>query len=55
MEMCTSAAQHVNALITAQSRGTILVMVAWFLACVLVSCPSPRGKTSTDGLYRHSA
>jgi hypothetical protein len=34
--MCNSAQQHVNALITAQNHGTILVMVAWFLACLLV-------------------
>jgi hypothetical protein len=37
MALCKSAAHHVNALITAQNHGTILVMVAWFLACLLVS------------------
>jgi hypothetical protein len=35
--MCDSANMHVNALITAQNHGTILVMVAWNLACLLVS------------------
>ena len=37
MTMCNQESQQANALITAQSQGTILVMVAWFLACLLVS------------------
>jgi hypothetical protein len=37
MATCNLAAQHVNALITAQNHGTILVMVAWFLTSLLVS------------------
>jgi hypothetical protein len=36
MAMCDSTTHHANALITAQNHGTILVMAAWFLACVLV-------------------
>jgi hypothetical protein len=34
--MCDEQAQQENALISAQNHGTILVMVAWFLACLLV-------------------
>jgi hypothetical protein len=37
MSNCASAADHAHALINSQSRGTVLVMVAWFLASLLVS------------------
>jgi len=37
MSNCASAADHAHALVNSQSRGTVLVMVAWFLASVLVS------------------
>lgn len=36
--MCDSDTQQANALITSQNHGTILVMVAWFLACLVVRC-----------------
>ncbi|KAH6009766.1 hypothetical protein HBI82_135910 [Parastagonospora nodorum] len=38
MSNCASAADHAHALINSQSRGTILVMVAWFLASLLALC-----------------
>jgi hypothetical protein len=34
--MCDNHAQQENALISAQNHGTILLMVAWALACLLV-------------------
>ncbi|KAF1851504.1 uncharacterized protein K460DRAFT_401525 [Cucurbitaria berberidis CBS 394.84] len=40
--MCTQESQQPNALITAQNHGTILVMVAWFLACLLALCTATR-------------
>ncbi|KAL1794888.1 hypothetical protein ACET3X_006704 [Alternaria dauci] len=40
--MCDQQAQQENALISAQNHGTILVMVAWFLACLLVICTVAR-------------
>ncbi|OAK97561.1 hypothetical protein IQ06DRAFT_34522 [Phaeosphaeriaceae sp. SRC1lsM3a] len=42
METCGPQAQHINALITSQNRGTILVMVAWFLACLVALCSAVR-------------
>ncbi|KAG9188380.1 hypothetical protein G6011_02303 [Alternaria panax] len=40
--MCDEQAQQENALISAQNHGTILVMVAWFLACLLAICAVAR-------------
>ncbi|KAL6706409.1 hypothetical protein ACN47E_005515 [Coniothyrium glycines] len=41
--MCdTPHSQHANALITAQNQGIVLVMVAWFLACLLALCTVSR-------------
>ncbi|KAH9863788.1 hypothetical protein J1614_009720 [Plenodomus biglobosus] len=36
--MCDHQPQNTNALISSQSQGTILVMLAWFLACILALC-----------------
>ncbi|CAO2657993.1 Nn.00g072530.m01.CDS01 [Neocucurbitaria sp. VM-36] len=40
--MCNQQSQQANTLITAQNHGTILVMVAWFLACLLTLCTVAR-------------
>ncbi|KAF1943503.1 hypothetical protein EJ02DRAFT_129282 [Clathrospora elynae] len=40
--MCDSKSQPANALITAQDHGTILAMVAWFLACLVALCTAVR-------------
>ncbi|KAH7080084.1 hypothetical protein BKA63DRAFT_234704 [Paraphoma chrysanthemicola] len=42
MAKCDPTEQHLNALITAHNHGIILVMVAWFLACLLALCTSIR-------------
>lgn len=36
--MCDPDVQQANALITSENHGTVLVIVAWFLACLLVGC-----------------
>ncbi|KAF2820262.1 hypothetical protein CC86DRAFT_118934 [Ophiobolus disseminans] len=40
--MCKPTEVRSNALITAQNHGPILVMVAWFLACLLALCTAVR-------------
>ncbi|KAF2853600.1 hypothetical protein T440DRAFT_552814 [Plenodomus tracheiphilus IPT5] len=40
--MCDHQAEYPNALISSQNQGTILVMLAWFFACVLALCTVAR-------------
>ncbi|KAH7086400.1 hypothetical protein FB567DRAFT_69870 [Paraphoma chrysanthemicola] len=45
MAKCDPTEQHLNALITAHNHGIILLMVAWFLACLLALCTAIRIKS----------